>query len=48
MAIHAVWATVTYLKHNPATLKTFHRFSLSVWGLWLLPYVGGLVLANMK
>lgn len=48
MAIHAVWATVTYLKQNPATLRTFHRFSLSVWGLWLLPYMGGLILANMK
>ncbi|MDO4246641.1 MAG: HsmA family protein [Deinococcus sp.] len=48
MAIHAVWATVTYLKQNPTTLQTFHRFSLSVWGLWLLPYVGGLILANMK
>lgn len=48
MGVHAVWATVTYLRQNPATLHTFHRFSIGVWSLWLLPYVGGLVLANMK
>lgn len=48
MAVHAVWATVTYVKQNPRTLGTFHRFSLGVWSLWLLPYVGGLILANMR
>lgn len=47
MAVHAVWATVTYLRHNPQALRTFHRFSLSVWTLWLIPFVSGLVLANL-
>ena len=48
MAIHAIWATVTYLRQNPAQLQTFHRFSLAVWGLWLIPFVSGLILANLK
>lgn len=47
MAVHAVWATVTYVRHNAALMQTFHRFSLSVWGLWLVPFVSGLVLANL-
>lgn len=47
MAVHAVWATVTYLRHNPQALRTFHRFSLSVWTLWLVPFLSGLVLANL-
>lgn len=48
MGVHAVWATVTYFKQNAQAMQTFHRFSLGVWSLWLLPYVGGLVLANLN
>lgn len=47
MAVHAVWASWTYLKADTRARQTFHRFSLGVWSLWLLPYVGGLVLANL-
>lgn len=47
MAVHAVWATRTYLRHNPH-MQTFHRFSLGVWSLWLVPFGSGLVLANMR
>lgn len=48
MAIHAVWATWTYLKTNAQAMHTFHRFSLSVWSLWLIPFVSGLILANLR
>lgn len=47
MAIHAVWATATYMRNNAKALQSFHRFSLGVWGLWLIPFVSGVVLANM-
>lgn len=47
MAVHATWASYTYLKHNAQAARSFHRFSLSVWGLWLVPFVSGLILANM-
>lgn len=47
MGIHAVWATVTYFRHNAQAMRLFHRFSLSVWSLWLVPFGSGLILANM-
>ncbi|WP_291423883.1 HsmA family protein [Deinococcus sp.] len=47
MGIHTVWATVTYLRHNTDLMRTFHRFSLGVWSLWLIPFVSGLILANL-
>ena len=48
MAVHAIWATVTYLRRDGAAMQTFHRFSLGVWGLWLVPFFSGLVLAMLK
>ncbi|MFC3860524.1 HsmA family protein [Deinococcus antarcticus] len=48
MAIHASWATVTYFKANPITLKSFHRYSLGVWRLWMIPYVTGMVMGSMR
>ena len=45
MFIHASWALVVYLRHNTQALKEFHRFSLTVWIFWLIPYVLGLIIA---
>ncbi len=47
MAVHATWATVTYLRRNISAVTSFHRFSLGVWALWLIPFVSGMILANM-
>lgn len=47
MIIHAVWATITLLRKNESAIKSFHRFSLVVWFIWLIPYLSGLVLANL-
>lgn len=41
MAIHVVWALVVLIRGREDELLTFHRFSLAVWGLWLIPYVTG-------
>ncbi len=41
MAIHTVWATYIVIKNNPNQLSSFHRFSLFVWILWLIPYFTG-------
>lgn len=48
MGVHAVWATLTYLQSNTRAMQTFHRFSLGVWALWLIPFVSGLILANLS
>lgn len=45
MIIHAVWATITLIRKNEEGIKNFHRFSLAVWIIWLIPYLSGLVLA---
>ena len=38
MLIHAVWATVVLLKKDEKWLLNFHKFSLAVWLIWLVPY----------
>jgi len=41
MAVHFVWALVVLIRDREAERIAFHRFSLAVWGLWLIPYVTG-------
>lgn len=41
MAVHLAWALVVLIRDREAERLTFHRFSLAVWGLWLIPYVTG-------
>jgi uncharacterized repeat protein (TIGR03987 family) len=42
MFTHAVWATYVSLKGSESTRSGFHRFSLIVWLIWLIPYFGGM------
>lgn len=41
MLVHAIWATFALRKGNEKVLKRFHRYSIIVWFIWLIPYVGG-------
>ncbi len=41
MLIHSVWATVVAIKKDPKKLRSFHKFSLIVWIIWLIPYFSG-------
>lgn len=41
MLVHALWATVVYLRRNERSQRTFHTFSTLVWLVWLVPYVIG-------
>jgi len=43
MAFHAVWATLVLVRNNQRLIGSFHRFSLVVWALWLVPFVSGMV-----
>lgn len=38
MAIHAVWASIVLIRKNERLITTFHRFSVIVWAIWLIPY----------
>jgi uncharacterized repeat protein (TIGR03987 family) len=39
MAIHAGWATIVLVKKDEVWIKKFHRFSVLVWFIWLIPYL---------
>jgi uncharacterized repeat protein (TIGR03987 family) len=42
MLIHAIWATYAVRKGSESVRKRFHRYSLIVWLIWLIPYFGGM------
>ena len=44
MLIHAVWATIVLLRKDEKMQLTFHKFSLAVWCIWLIPFVIGMVM----
>ena len=41
MLIHAIWATVVLVGRNEYAIRNFHRFSVLVWAIWLIPYLTG-------
>lgn len=44
MIVHAIWATVVLTRDNKDSAKNFHRLSIAVWAVWLLPYVLGMII----
>ena len=38
MFIHAVWALVVLIKKDEKAITNFHKFSVIVWFIWLIPY----------
>lgn len=42
MAFHAIWATVIVLRKDEKAMHTFHKFSIVVWTIWLIPFIIGL------
>lgn len=43
MLFHAAWATVVLIKNDSKTKANFHKFSIVVWIIWLIPYVSGAI-----
>jgi uncharacterized repeat protein (TIGR03987 family) len=43
MLFHAVWATVVLRKNDTKAKLVFHKFSLAVWLIWLVPFLSGAV-----
>lgn len=41
---HALWATSVTLRGSEKARSGFHRYSLFVWLVWLVPYFGGMYL----
>lgn len=44
MLVHAVWATYVLFRGSEKMRRGFHRFSIVVWAIWLIPYVLGMVM----
>jgi len=44
MLLHAVWATIVLVRKDERMIRNFHRFSLTVWLIWLVPYLSPMVL----
>ncbi len=39
MFVHAIWATIVILRNNARMIANFHKFSVAVWIIWLIPYL---------
>lgn len=38
MLIHAVWALIVLIRKDEQAIQNFHKFSVVVWVIWLIPY----------
>ena len=45
MLVHAVWATVVLRRRDERMILSFHRFSIVVWLVWLVPYFSPMFVA---
>jgi len=42
MLFHAVWATIVIFKKNDKMKASFHKLSIFVWIIWLIPMLSGM------
>lgn len=48
MLIHAGWAHVVLVRKDERWITRFHRFSVVVWLIWLVPYFSPMFFAMAK
>jgi len=48
MLIHSAWATIALVFKQEAVLKSFKRFSVHVWALWMVALISGIVMVALK
>jgi uncharacterized repeat protein (TIGR03987 family) len=46
MLVHALWATLVLVRKDEKKLHNFHKFSLLVWIIWLIPYFSPMILGG--
>jgi uncharacterized repeat protein (TIGR03987 family) len=44
MLFHSIWATTVLVRKDEKRILTFHRFSIFVWIMWMIPMIGGILL----
>jgi uncharacterized repeat protein (TIGR03987 family) len=45
---HAVWATTALLLKQERVLRSFHKFSIHVWALWMAALISGVVMVALQ
>ena len=43
MMAHALWAAAVLALRRQKALQDFHKFSLAVWLVWLVPFASGMI-----
>ena len=43
MFLHAIWATHVLIKNNKEAKITFHKFSITVWSIWMITFISGAI-----
>jgi uncharacterized repeat protein (TIGR03987 family) len=46
MLFHAVWASIVILRKDEKLIIKFHKFSIVVWIIWLIPMITGMILGS--
>lgn len=44
MLFHALWATWVIYKGDESKKESFHKLSIIVWLVWLVPYIIGMII----
>ncbi len=44
MLFHSIWATIVLVRKQEDMIRNFHKFSLIVWTIWLIPFFSGVFL----
>jgi uncharacterized repeat protein (TIGR03987 family) len=48
MLSHAIWASVVLRQKNEKAIVNFHKFSILVWLVWLVPFFTGMAGAMIR
>lgn len=44
MLVHAIWATIVLVRKDERWINNFHKFSVVVWLIWLVPYLSPMII----
>ena len=47
MLVHAIWATIVLVRKDERMIVSFHKFSVLVWLVWLIPYFSPMVVGML-
>jgi len=48
MLAHSIWASVALVLKQEGVLRSFRKFSVHVWALWMAAFISGVVLVALR